>query len=178
MSRRPSSACLRYSGWAAATDKAGAAAAARRQPGNASGASELGGTYWGNVVPPIGTASRWRFHPPSPLAFRLGLAAFPVRPSETTSTHSRSVLGASGKLLQASDSRKALSGGSTQSARNSSCRRFWCYAVSTDGNSRPVRSSFSFLPSSPTSWRFGSVISNPKPRSRTPCHSSLSAPSA
>ena len=29
----------------------------------------------------IGSRSRWRFHPPPPLAFRLGLAAFPVRPS-------------------------------------------------------------------------------------------------
>src|SRR4051812_46875209 len=47
-----------------------------------------------------GTPSRWRFHPPPPLAFRLGLAAFPVRPPEATSTYSRSVLGASGNLRE------------------------------------------------------------------------------
>ena len=44
--------------------------------------------------PGKGTPSRWRFHPPLPLAFRLGLAAFPVRPSDATSTYSRSVLAA------------------------------------------------------------------------------------
>jgi hypothetical protein len=44
------------------------------------------------------SASRWRFHPPLPVAFRLGLAAFPVRPPEATSIYSRSVLAAPGTL--------------------------------------------------------------------------------
>src|SRR5262249_1657335 len=55
-----------------------------------------------------GTPSRWRFHPPSPLAFRLGLAAFPVQPSETTSTYSRSVLGARGNLWEGVKVRKGV----------------------------------------------------------------------
>ena len=48
--------------------------------------------------PEKGSASRWRFHPPLPLAFRLGLAAFPVRPSDAASTYSRSVLAARANL--------------------------------------------------------------------------------
>jgi len=63
-----------------------------------------GGHLGGNRRFPPGrnSASRWRFRPPLPLAFR-----FRVRPSGSASTYRRSVLAAVGKLVGTAGSGKA-----------------------------------------------------------------------
>ena len=123
----------------------------------------------------IGSPSRWRFHPPLPLAFRLGLAAFPVQPSEAASTYSRSVLGALATLRE--DGRPHKTPRTGKCAKSGNFVPPAAFAATVRPGTaigRPVRLSFSFLL---RAFRVGHL--GHESRSRTTiCPSSRSARSA
>src|SRR4051812_28292640 len=122
-----------------------------------------------------GTPSRWRFHPPPPLAFRLGLAAFPVQPPEATSTYSRSVLGASATLQDHQSDARGSKDGSAQRAHKS-FRRPISQLLCDYGRHGPSREIQLLVP--PSGVPSGLSRTRNQRSRTTSCLNSLFAPSA